>query len=1127
MKLTPLDLTTLPLEGTHLIEASAGTGKTYTASHLVLRWILEKNLRLRDLAVVTFTKPAAAELAQRIRELISQTRLKTKETEAQRRLALAESELDLATITTIHGFCAKLLKEFAFELRTLPGFTIIESEDELIEAALADFWRREIATFPPESLKVVATLTPSSLSQQLYPLLRFPGLELKTLPNPQENLKKVETLFEQLRQAWQTDRARVGQFLQDEISKLKANIYKQEQFESYLQAVDQALEENVVNDAFMKLQKAKILTAQKKNFVVDFPDLKFWELWEQTPDELQAFAASRKEQLSAFLLERAFRFLQEKLEPEKNRRNVKSYQDLLGEVVQGVTSGSERVLRVLSDRFRVVMVDEFQDTDPAQVKIFEKLFQNRADKFLAYIGDPKQAIYRFRGGDLATYLQVRQQIPEINRWTMTENYRSEASLLEALNGLYAAKLKTGQPFLTEEIQFHPLKAKAKQLPITLQGERLPPVTLWPYPDTKTNPKLKKKKMQVIGDYLVAEIQRLLEAQTAESTRLRLRDMAILVRSHRSAQKIHQHLASWGLKAVLGKAKNLFASQEAEHLHLILALVLSPQDEGLLKALFVSPLMGWDDQQLQAWSQDEDSHGVWYETLRKVRQVWESSGAGTALERFLTQLGAFQRQPGDLRNERRFTNFRHLLELLQTKDLEMGRLPERTYAWYNEKRQAQKEASEAEDEERLESDEEAIQIITMHKAKGLEWPVVFAVELWGKRNTKGGVEPLLREQGQLFGDLRPDTYDLRKQQQEKEYYEEAQRLAYVALTRPKALLYVVTAGASLELENETKDSPANWLFSNPEILNLQDASGQPLFVWKEPSSPQPLPREEVSPGSLTTWPSTREIHTAWSVGSYTRLAGETSHRLPLTSNAEAEGLLAFPKGKNAGLLLHSLVEKLDFKGLDGNQLNDEEAKKVKLALESSGSEYEDHLEAVLASLSYTLQAPLLEDDPEFSLSKLSRQDRASEVEFYMTAAHPQSGKEPLTQASLQKILGKDKTWSADFQLEGYLHGFIDLVFTWKNRWYILDWKSNYLGPRPEDYLAPALETAMQENRYHLQYHIYTAAWWRHLTARGGYTWDNFGGVLYLFLRGLTPQVPRAGIYFTRPEEKIIRQLVELL
>lgn len=1132
-----LNILTLPLSGTHLIEASAGTGKTYTAAHLVLRLILEKNLRLRDLAVVTFTKPAAAELAQRIRSLVSETRQKPGEwaqvwlkgldpAEADRRLALAEADVDLATISTIHGFCAQLLKEFSFELNVLPGFDIVEDDGPLAIAALEDFWRRKISLLTTDRLLLVKDLTPASIYKEIEPLLRFPTLKVKPLSFRQDLWDQWLALYAELKRLWPETRPALREFLTANISRLDGRSFKEKEIEKYLQNAQDSFDALEASDGFLKITKEYIQSKIKTKCVIDFPNLPFWECWESADAPVKGMLSTGKSQFHASILYEAYVSLVADLTAEKARQNTKAYNDLIADVLKGLRNGGSAA-RVIRQRFSAVMIDEFQDTDPAQVEIF-RLFMGRNDIFMALIGDPKQAIYSFRGGDLATYLQVSKEIQPDHRWTLINNFRSEKRLLEAINKVYQTKIENPVdeqdqgPFMTADIAFEALQAQAKLNPVSYQGSTLPPLTLWPKTDDD---------MKVAGELLSREIRLLThatrhdkDAPRSEARPLRLRDMAILIKSHASAQKLQGLLAQQGIRTVLGRSKNVLASAEAEDIRLLIAALLAPQDEGLLRALLVSDLFGYDDCQLTAWAQDEAQIQRLYDELVHLRQVWERSGAGTALERFLINHGAFGLQAGDISQDRRHTNFRHLLEILQTQDRDLGRQPERTASWFAGKLQEGEE-----EEERLESDEEAVQIVTMHKAKGLQWPVVFAVELWRQLNKKDPVEPLWREGHTLMGDLDPATSDVRKTQQTTAKKQEAQRLAYVALTRAESLLYVITAwpDENGSATDDSTKSPATWLFSNPQLLQASDETG-PLIVWGNPPEVEPRQVPETLAVRPPVWPSDRQIHEPWSIGSYTRLAGETAHRVPggtLPEGLLPEGLLAFPKGKNAGLVLHSIYEKLDFMGLDGGSLNAEETAKAESQLKAAGPQFEAHAQAVKESLAYTLTAPLLADDPEFSLSKLSRQERASEVEFYLSAAHPETNKPRFTEESLTSLLGPGN-WSGKFSLQGYLHGFIDLVFTWKNRWYVLDWKSNFLGSQSEDYHPAALEKAMTENRYHLQYLLYSTAWWRHISPSQP-TWDQFGGVLYLFLRGLSPRTPGAGIYFTRPDEAVIRGLEALL
>ncbi|NNM67203.1 MAG: hypothetical protein HKM06_04225, partial [Spirochaetales bacterium] len=479
----------------------------------------------------------------------------------------------------------------------------------------------------------------------------------------------------------------------------------------------------------------------------------------------------------------------------------------------------------------------------------------------------------------------------------------------------------------------------------------------------------------------------------------------------------------------------------------------------------------------------------------------------------------------LLQDRRVTNFRHLMELFDQEEQDRGKNPERTFLWWQRLRGEENPLYE----ERLESDEEAVQIVTMHKSKGLQWPVVFAIELWRGPNNRQPPPPLFHEGDALACSFYPEFEKQISAEAAAEVSREAQRLAYVSLTRAETLLYVV-----VPQKPQSVNSPAEWLLANPALGKLADAEG-PLIQVRDSlpvfSSPLKLQSEPGTVRPPESWKRSTPLESRWSISSYSALAGEHGST-PRSSLPVLEGLWAdFPKGTTAGTLLHSIFEKIDFLAVAEGEFPQDESEKIAKSLRLAQIDPATHLAKVVQGVQKVLTSSCLASDPEFSLSKLSHSERSAEIEFYLSAAHPDRDRLPLTDQTLLQVLGPNYPVNLrSFQLTGFLHGFIDLVFTWKNRWYILDWKSNFLGG---DYSRESIQAAMADNNYHLQYLLYTVAWTRHLrSCLDGFDYKrDFGGVLYLFLRGVDGSLDDTGqpkgVFFDRPDAALIDRLEALL
>jgi exodeoxyribonuclease V beta subunit len=1180
-----LDWKKLELEGSHLIEASAGTGKTYTIGLIVLRMVLEDAIEcpMARIALITFTKPAARELAERmegfleealsiqtsrrqepagdpvgaidpVRAAIAAANARHGGAEVRRRLENARRDLDQARICTINSFCAGLLDEFAFELGASAGWETLADESELIEAILADFWRREVVVRPLDEQALVDHLTPSTITAKLDVLLKFPEA-----PVHGPKLAERPGLWTELAAAWTAERGAFVEFCASpSVNRRSVNA---KWLPTWLPRIDEALSLHSPDpDDSLDGDGSTVKAA------IDRLSRRWWEGGKALAEgaslpQLAVFDRAddwceRPGQLEAALLTRAAAYLKSELAARKAKLRQRSFGDQIVHLAHGLDSGGDSAARAIRGRFRAVLVDEFQDTDHLQYHIFRRLFQDRPGIFFAMIGDPKQAIYRFRGGDINAYLEAAASVAEERRHTLAVNYRSQRRLIDALNRIYGSHT---DPFKNPGIGYVRIESGTAFGPATRGGHVMPPVTLWEAADNAAVDTV------LVGQRLAVEILRLCDSEKPAEVwdkrekcqrRVRLSDMAVLVGSHATALELRRSLAAAGIRSVLAKSGSVLASPEADELELLFDCLVNLGDESRLRALLASPLYGGDLAWLEAWSADDLRRLETVDSLAVFLSTWQHRGLGLALDRFLLERGQFASGGADngqaaIERDRRITNFRHLMELLHREDERLGRLPARTLHRFREMRQ---EPGGEEHEQRLESDAEAVQIITMHKSKGLQWPVVFAVELAkdGLGGNKREPTPLLRQaDGRPLVSFDPADAAAIEATDRRELIEERQRLAYVALTRPESLLYAVCGG-------KNQDSPAAWLLTPEHTGGHFEESGLdglslPLVV-REPLADIP------DAGSVAAPPETARDHRRlgrlsgnvdlrprWTIGSYSGLTRDIRHvgaphpapaGVPPATSAPAAapaGIFAFPRGAEAGTALHEVLEKVDFQDPAGWP------RRVGKLLAAAGHGAPAQVEAACAMVAAIMEAPLLPDDPEFRLSRLDRSDKAAELEFWLSAAHPAATgthgtpPPPLTQERLAAVLPPDMgRIGPKAQLAGYLNGTIDLVFTWKSKWYILDWKSNHLGNTAADYGPERLAAEMSAANYHLQYLFYAIALGRHLAKILPGSFDrrrDFGGVLYLFIRGvdgsLDGQGRLNGVFFTRPDQNLISDLEALI
>ena len=1147
--MSPLRLLDLkvPLTGTHLIEASAGTGKTYTLGLLVLRLVLENDFDVRQLAVVTFTEAAAAELADRIGQFLRRARqaLLGNNTDPTadpdiaalvdglcaargapllaQRLDLAELRLDQARITTIHGFCSRLLTEFSFELHAGLGYEHLESEDGLIGEVLAEFWRTHLKPLPAAWQAQVAGLDPTSLASLLGPLLNHPGLPVVGEVTDSVATQAAWGAWGALRRKFEADRPQLEQLLFETPTRFGTKAVVGKDPARALREAEAALQndsfgaDELARFGFTRLTKA--LNQEKR----DFAELGVMRAIEEFDRDHLVHLNQQK----SSLLVAAWKYLQEHLPARKAQLRLRSPNDLIRGVYDGLAVASPRSLEAIRSRFRAVFVDEFQDTDPRQYDIFQRLFGPPNPQLVVVVGDPKQAIYGFRGGDIEAYLRAANDIEVSNRHSLATNHRSSARLLEALNLVYEPHL---DPFQTAsgryQIGYQRVGPTTSPPPeVTGEGMVLPPLTLWDF-DTGKAP-----RPSVIAARIAYEVQRLKAGARHKDRALQNRDFAILVSSHANARKLRRELAKppFQLLAVTGQSGSVLQSDEASNLKLTLQALVSPSNLGLVRALLLSSLHGWDNLQLEAWNNDSRAVLGTLGQLSRTRLRWEARGVARALDELLHTWGVWtppSRSETSLGHQRTVTNYRHLLEILHAQDERLGRQPVRTLRCFID---LMANPDDQAYEQRLEADEGALQIVTMHKAKGLQWPVVFAVDLARDPSPNSKTPPLVEGAEGRQIDFRASASEAAKAYQKAASAQERQRLGYVALTRAEGLLYVVRWKS-----DKNASSPAQYLFGSV-VAPLAGTDRQPLIdvaplTELGPWVPTPLTHSPDPHPGVRTWDETRHLVPRFMVGSYSGLTRDLSKHpaIPPTSSS-GSSLPEFPRGKEAGTALHTVLEKIDFVSPD--------QARIRSLLASAGIEpqYNETGIQLVETVLQTQLIPGREKASPFSLASLSRQDHAAEVPFYLTAQYGQRDR-ALTAGRLAEVPGAREAGlelAPNANLSGYLNGVIDLVVRHEQRWYLLDWKSNYLGGSPEDYQQAQLDHAMRSNHYLLQAHLYTVAWDRHLrllaSAPGAEPYDynlHFGGVFYLFLRGVQPS-SSSGIWFHKPPQALITALAELL
>lgn len=1159
----PLEPLTLPLHGTRLIEASAGTGKTFTLALLFLRLLLERGLPVDQILVVTFTRAATGELRDRIRarlrqaldhldhrtpadSLLAALLDPLPRDESRQRLADALVRMDEAAIHTIHGFCQRILQEYAFESGAPFAFELLESEKALRLQVIEDFWRNRFYAVDPDEADWAATTwtDPAGLLAALGPAAT--ALDCDLIPTV--DAREISTLaaeshrlFAEVRQAWRKQGNDVRTFLETDRQCLTRN-------EKSYRLVDRVPELLAGMEYLAGLPEpprqlpkgieklgSSVMAGNLQTKCAAPPNHPFFALFDrfyQTHSRLQQL-------LHIQVLTDARLFLRTELADRKQAQGWLGHDDLLlrlAEALERPRTGPQLAARVAS-RYPAALVDEFQDTDPVQYRIFSRIYR-RTTGCLLLIGDPKQAIYAFRGADIFTYMRARRETPEGSRATMTVNYRATDAMVQAINTLFDRREDSF--VFTEDIAFHPVQAapEPQAEPLLLTGRTLPPLSTLLLDSSR----LKNQRSATISKdgaaaaavaFCADLLEKLLDAgqhgQAAIGGRpLAAGDIAILVRTHREADAMRDGLRRRGINSVSSSQQSVFASPEASNLALVLAALEDPSDAGRLRGALATDLFGCTGEELYRFTIDEQAWENRLTSLVHYRQVWHEHGILPMFQSLLATESVTHRLTSRPGGQRSLTNYLHLAELLHQSPAGQHGMAA-LLRWFRQQVAVPDNESESQ-LIRLEDDEQLLRIITVHRSKGLEFPVVILPFLWaGRPSPSNG--PLTfhdRDSLRLTVDLGTGIEEHRRWAEQEQLAEEL-RLLYVAMTRAKSCCLfcwgrvrgLERTALSYLLHNATCPVDDAALTADLEALN----SREPLLAL------HPFPAEFGTHRlvSTTEIPSLQpaifrgRINPGWTMTSYSRLSAGKEADAPTEPTDQNEvaapmiedfdSIFTFPRGPIAGTCLHLLLERLDF----GRPAKDQpDLISQTLGQHAIDLRWQTALSRWLDDL---LRVPL---PGTCTLGQIAGQDRLNELNFLF----------PLEQIDLGRFntllveAGGRSLNAFGGVLNGLMKGFVDLVFRAGGRYYIVDYKSNYLGPDPSHYGPQSLADCMDSHQYHLQALIYTLALHRFLGAlMPGYHYnDHFGGVYYLFLRAMHPTFsPGTGIHYSRPDHRLVAAL----
>ena len=1116
------EASTVPLTGSNLIEASAGTGKTYSIAILVLRLIIEKKFTIKEILMVTFTKAAVAELEERIRlfirtayqfcnneiiedptiiNIVNSSIEKEGREPVTQLLRDAVIYLDETSVLTIHSFCQQTLAEFAFETNQLFGAELLLDTSAILEMEVNKFWRKHATSIPLELLMPLA----DRLNRQDIKNIVKQHLDgkkyheydvLKEYKLEPIFYKEIITEIEELLAKYTTLQAELVQYISDNNDSLKTRcLTNSHAKKGLLTLIDQPQE--FVDALIKKRESAYILKL-------------FSDILELIDD-----AAKVKDEIENCIQKclniiyyAAINEVGSGVKNYKLHNNQVSFDDLITNLHKAlVKTDNPKLIHALQQKYKAVFIDEFQDTDRLQYEIFKKAFGTNT--ILFYIGDPKQSIYAWRKADISTYFKAYDDAANI--YGMNENYRSSKAYIKAMNAFFQPENEFDTfhyPVGSQSIIYIPVNSPKENTKgiLKFNGVDAVPISI------NTQPNKEAIAVNVTATVIEVLSNKNYQIFKNNSERnIRPSDIGILVRSNKEGNQIKARLSQHGIPAVtIGDAKVLESEEATEILYLLEAM-MDISRSNINRAL-LSSFTGYTAQEILLLNDE-----ITIELFKKYKTNWDTDGVYNALMNFITDFGVQQilLQENVKNGERIITNMYQLVELLHKIQTNKQLSALELIDWLKRAIESN-DAQGDEYEQRIENDEECVKIVTIHKSKGLEYNIVIAPYLDFAERKKEEFCTLRNEQGDYINFKKSQATEAQLELYKQQNEQENRRLLYVAITRTVYKCFIIK-NDSKEAKNSTLSFFTNAL-KNADTLLIENSNLPEIpenYYYKILKQKTVNETKEVVNFSLQKQ--------NWQRTSYTRLAAEMEkNSKPGTGkyiNEYDEFIFSkLSKGSTTGNMLHYIFENIHFTN------NDKWGSVIEGAIKKFSPANKTVYELLLQEMvAHVLQANIQIGNTSFNLAQVTYEKRIHEFEFDfpLTIFQPVE----LQALSSENLLIKVKE---RYELEGIMNGKIDMLFEYDNKYFILDWKSTFLGDSLHPYAPDVLNDAMNENNYHLQYLIYTLATKKYLETRlPNFDYEiDFGGVLYLFVRGMR-KGNDSGVFYNKPSLELINNLENIL
>ncbi|AFA41332.1 exonuclease V (RecBCD complex), beta subunit [Wigglesworthia glossinidia endosymbiont of Glossina morsitans morsitans (Yale colony)] len=1145
---------TFPIQNTCLIEASAGTGKTYSIIIFYLRLLLGLNqslflsgLNIKEILVVTYTEAAKNQLKNRIRQEIFHLKLACINYDIRHpliqeikdlktailRLISAEKQIDEASIFTIHGFCHRMLNLNLFESGYTLNNSLLEDEFILYQKIFENFWHEHFSILSVDIIRIIFNLwkTPQSLLKDALPFIKG---DIPIILDSIDYMQSIENFYyihvnkiNQLKKIWKKIKNKI-------LCKIDFKIFSDKKYKKL--------------DMYIKnIDTWSIKRTQDLHIPVEFEKIKFYlntinscymKIFHIIFFKKLNHAYSYIKKFKQLIFIQVIIIIRKKIKKEKYAQEKLEFDDLL-KLLKSALYKSYHLAEVIRHYYPVAMIDEFQDTNKIQYKIFFKIYHRQNMCALILIGDPKQAIYGFRGADIFTYIQIKKKIKIC--YSLKKNWRSSAGMINAVNCLFQ---QISNPFIFKYIKYNRIESTQYNYTLNFikKNQVQPSLEFLHCPYKNMN--LKDYQNYMANQYAI-KIKNLIHLAQKEHTfftkknticNLTASDITVLVRNRNEANFMQEACDKLSIpNAYLSDSNSIFHTREAQEVLQILEGILYAENSDFLRKSLSTRLLGFNIKQIYK-RKATSKYYEYYQKFLFYRDMWKKYGIKLMLNRFITfEIFKFKHIYYGV-NKKSINNILHIAEILQ--EISKNITSKLSLLLWISNQINLPETQNTNYKIPVENNQKIIKIMTIFKAKGLEFPIVFLPFLLNFRK-KDYVLFHNKNTHQLILDLNKNLRN--KKLTEQERLSEDLRLTYVALTRS---IYHCSVGISVLFKgnnknrfNQTHLTPIGYLvqkrkegdfdFLKKNLQNLSTISNGDIMINSILMQSKKLSINPViNFNQLKDISWNRNVVNSWKIISYSDFKKDPSFTLKNLSLIVKNKNNNFsphelPRGKKFGKFVHKIFELIDFqKPLNMNLIKDN---LIKYEIDVSLSEN------IMQWINSILHIPL--NNQELFLATISSSKKLTELKFFLSINSKINAKKfNFLIKKYDSISQKCSNIKNIDGVIGMLTGAIDLIFLWKKKYYFIDYKSNWLGSNDESYSLNSMEKEMVKYRYDLQYQMYTLALHRYLKNRlKKYEYNqHFGGIYYLFLRGISKKSfkNQHGIYFLKPNFKLVNSIDNL-